>query len=188
MSEMKSLMLNGTKYDSFVDQTAREMAQNGGNGPTLPLLYEVTTTEEVRWIDTGDHAITVNNMIVIELLSLATATNEADKPISCSVYTDDLKPVAPWTNSALLYGTASSNVGMPKQYDKLIRIIGIAGNNGDWTSIFTMRNYVNSTPQTAYMHNGTTKGSIKGIIIGDSSAQAGTRVFGAGTTLKVWGC
>lgn len=46
MSEMKSLTLNGTKYDSFVDQTAREMTQSGGSGKAkTQTLLDVTFEE-----------------------------------------------------------------------------------------------------------------------------------------------
>lgn len=83
MAEMKSLTLGGTKYDSFVDQTAREGLSGkqdagayvktvngaapdasgnvtveaggggGGGGGALELLFEVTTTDPVLKIETG---------------------------------------------------------------------------------------------------------------------------------------
>ena len=46
MTEMKSLTLNGKRYNSFIDQTAR---QNGGGSAEGAVLYtEQTLTEEQK--------------------------------------------------------------------------------------------------------------------------------------------
>lgn len=172
-------------YDGSKSVTV-EISQGGGGsgGLSLPLLYEITTTEEVRWIDTGDNAFEAKNIIVLELCSKATATNTADARTTCSAYTKELKPINPWSNNLL-----GSLDGIRKTYDGVCAQLSFKGDSGNWNTIAYSRNRVNNNQGGAQMKvcEGTCS-PINGLIIGDASAQEGTRVLGAGTTLRVWGC
>lgn len=189
---VKSVDANGkpTEWETV------DVPEGGGGtgGFSLPLLYETTTTEEARWIDTGDNAFEAKNMIIVELMSKATATNEADYNAAGSIYTENEKPIYPWSNYVLGAFNAIMNefvAPMPKQYDTLLRCVGFRGNGGDWTVYYNCRNVVNDGASYARIkmpYRAGLRYPITGIIIGDQSAAAGTRVFGVGTTLKVWGC
>jgi hypothetical protein len=127
-------------------------------------------------------------MIIVELLSTATASNSADSSICCSVYNEELKPVQPFANYVLL---KEEKNGITKQYDRLVRAIGFRGNDGDWSVFSSTRTLVGDGQNTTTMKTTSradARHPINGLIIGDHSAAAGTRVFGVGTTLKVWGC
>lgn len=160
----------------------------GGSGFSLPLLYEVTTTEEVRWIDTGDNAFEAKNMIIVDLLSKATASNTETKGICASIYTEKSKPTAPYSNYGLTSGIANMLSG---QNDMRARLVGFRGNSGNWTVFYAGRSEANDGGFSPYMRLSSyalMALPIKGLIIGDEAAKAGTRVLGIGTTLKIWGC
>lgn len=154
---------------------------SGGGSFSLPLLYSVTTEEEVRWIDTGDNAFTINNIAIIELISVATESNASDYNISCSIYPTS----TPWCNYEIIAGVT----GIAKTYDRMVRSICIRGDDGGWTALTTSRTVVNDRENTPTMKTtGSKYIPITGIIIGDALANTNaTRVLGAGTTLKVWG-
>lgn len=157
---------------------------SGGGGFGLPLLYEATTTEEVQWIDTGK-VFLAKNMLVIELTSIATATNEKDADGGCSAHPME-GLITPFTNRALANGVGAL---MAKQYDKYYKLVAFRGNDGAWVSLDGICNRVNLGRNPAYMQMGRYdyRENITGICIGNNSALS-TFVFGVGTTLKVWGC
>lgn len=185
---------------SEIEDVARQAAEmvevpEGGGGSfdgglSLPLLYEVTTTEEVRWIDTGKNAFNAKNIVIIHLLSKATATNTQDNNMSGSIHTATTGQVFPYTNTTIMRDISA---GLPKQYDKVIRAIGFRGENGMWTFIHSIRNCVNTSDSTTYMQSSDPTQSallapITGIVIGDSYASSGAKAMGAGSVLKIWGC
>lgn len=163
----------------------------GGGGFSLPLLYELTTTEEVRWIDTGDSAFQAKNILIISLLSKATETNEADYAMSGSFHTKDVRANCPWSNLAVAREVAS---GLSKQYNMLFSAIGFRGDGGVWMFVHNIRNEVNSYAVQSFAQTGSygypaLRVPITGMILGDAKAATDTtRVFGVGTTLQIWGC
>ena len=162
----------------------------GGGNISLPLLYDLTTTEEVRWIDTGDNAFTANNFLIVELLSVATATNTADASGSASMYpTADSILIYPWNNSAIANKVAAL---LPMKNDRVFRSFCFRGADGHWTSITSIRTSVNDASVTPGIITACKEGlsdqPMRGIIIGDASAASGTRVLGIGSRLRVWGC
>lgn len=154
---------------------------SGGGGFSLPLLYSVTTEEEVRWIDTGDNAFTINYIAIIELVSVATSSNASDYDIACSIHPDQF----PWSNYAIF----SNHPGIAKTYNKMVRAVCFRGDDGGWTSVVSNRTTVNDGNFAPVMKTtGSKYIPITGIVIGDALANTNaTRVLGAGTTLKVWG-
>lgn len=163
---------------------------SGGGGVSLPLLYDLTTSEEVEWIDTGDNAFLVKNFLFVEMVSVATATNESDGPGSASMYPLQLLPGAmqcPWNNQVVAYQISAL---MPKNYTKVFRAFCFRGDGGHWTSITSIRNDVNAGPTAPNMlsvrFEGTTDQPMRGLIIGKAFAK-NTNVFGVGSRLRVWG-
>ena len=165
-------------------------SSGGGSGDisltrNTPLLYDLTTTEEVRWIDTGDNAFEAKNFIIVELLIKATASSDNDFNLNCSMYPLYSHP-SPWDNQVLGEGSVS------KTYDRLFRSIAFRGDDDYWTAIFSDRNVVNATPYNPKMKMVTNTSKInapiRGIIIGDNSANTSTtKVLGIGSRLRVWG-
>lgn len=164
---------------------------SAGGGLSLPLLYEVTTTEEVRWIDTGKSAFDAKNIVIIHLLSKATATNTQDNKISGSIHTATTDgAIYPYTNNIIMQQTEA---GLPKQHDKVIRAVGFRGEGGMWTFIHSIRNRVNTSNVATYMQSSDPDlpdllEPITGVVIGDSFAADGDKAIGAGSVLKIWGC
>ena len=161
---------------------------SGGGSISLPLLYDLTTSEEVGWIDTGDNAFLAKNLLFVELTSIATTTNESDNDGSASMYPltpDTLQ--APWSNEAV--AGRVSNL-MAKTYTKVFRAFSFRGDGGYWTSVTSIRNYVNTKYVTPSMVSsqieGVTDQPIRGLIIGNAFASS-TNVFGVGSRLRVWG-
>lgn len=185
-----STTLGGVKIGSGIAVDETGVISTNGNTVNFPLLYETITTEEVRWIDTDNNAFTAKSMVIVELLSIKTTTNEANKPISCSTYGvgATTQPSAAYSNNVL---ALDINNGFAKDYDRFISVIAFRGENGFWKSLIHVRTVVNDGQENivAKMTANTNCGNkdISGIIIGDKSAASGTRVFGVGTTLKIWG-
>lgn len=161
----------------------------GGGGFGLPLLYSITTEQEVRWIDTGDNAFSANYFVIVELIAVATETNTQDYSGCCSMYPIvSESAVSPWNN----YAIARSVSGLlPKDNTRVFRAFCFRGEDGNWSSIYSFRTQVNDSVNTASMKtsakDGITNQPMRGIIIGDASAASGTRVLGIGSQLKVWG-
>ena len=159
----------------------------GGGGFGLPLLYDLTTEQEVRWIDTGDNAFFANYFIIIELISVATETNSQDFSGCCSIYPTK-QNACPWDNYAV---AKSVSALLPRDSTRVFRAFCFRGADGDWTSIYSIRTQVNDSANNASMkaseNAGVTNQPMRGIIIGDASAASGTRVLGIGSQLKVWG-
>ncbi|MDD7647521.1 MAG: hypothetical protein PUJ35_09820 [Ruminococcus bromii] len=157
----------------------------GGGNISLPLLYDLTTTEEVRWIDTGDNAFTANSFLVVELIAIATATNTNDESGSASMYPGS----RPWDNQVIA-NTASAL--LPMTHDRMFRAFCFRGDGGHWSSITSIRTLVNAASVTPGIitarKEGVTDQPMRGIVIGDASALPGTRVLGIGSRLRVWGC
>ena len=159
----------------------------GGFG--LPLLYDLTTEQEVRWIDTGDNAFSANYFVIVELIAVATETNTQDYSGCCSMYPiASGAAVTPWSNYAI---SRSVSGLLPKDNSKVFRVFCFRGADGNWSSIYSIRTQVNDSANTASMKTsenaGVTNQPMRGIIIGDASAASGTRVLGIGSQLKVWG-
>ncbi|HIV97127.1 MAG TPA: hypothetical protein H9745_06005 [Candidatus Agathobaculum stercoravium] len=161
----------------------------GSGGFGLPLLYDLTTEQEVRWIDTGDNAFSANYFVIVELIAVATETNTQDYSGCCSMYPiASGVAVSPWNN----YAIARSVSGLlPKDNSKVFRAFCFRGADGNWSSIYSIRTQVKDSANTASMqtsaNDGITNQPMRGIIIGDGSAASGTRVLGIGSQLKVWG-
>lgn len=162
---------------------------SGGGGVSLPLLYDLTTREEVDWIDTGDNAFLVKNFLFVEMVSVATATNESDGPGSASMYPELLSGAmqCPWNNQVVANQIPAL---MPKKYTKVFRAFCFRGDGGHWTSITSIRNDVNTASTTpdivSVRFEGTTDQPMRGLIIGKAFAK-NTNVFGVGSRLRVWG-
>ena len=169
-------------------QTMTVEIPSGGGSISLPLLYDLTTSEEVGWIDTGDNAFLAKNFLFVELISIATATNESDESGSASMY-----PLRkgerqyPWNNEAVARQISAL---MPKTYTKVFRAFCFRGDGGHWTSITSIRNDVNTGSTTPAMvsmrHEGTSDQPMRGLIIGNAFANR-TNVLGVGSRLRVWG-
>lgn len=161
----------------------------GSGGFGLPLLYDLTTEQEARWIDTGDNAFSANYFVIVELIAVATETNTQDYSGCCSMYPiASGVAVSPWNN----YAIARSVSGLlPKDNSKVFRAFCFRGADGNWSSIYSIRTQVKDSANTASMqtsaNDGITNQPMRGIIIGDGSAASGTRVLGIGSQLKVWG-
>ena len=135
-----------------------------------------------------DNAFEAKNMIIVDLLSKATASNTETKGICASIYTEKSKPIYPYSNYGLTSGIANMLSG---QNDMRARLVGFRGNSGNWTVFYTGRSEANDGGFSPYIRlsgSALVALPIKGLIIGDEAAKAGTRVFGIGTTLKIWGC
>lgn len=156
-----------------------------GGGFGLPLLYSLTTEEEVRWIDTGDDAFLANYFVIIELTSVATGSNENDYPGACSMRPIRGSIASPWDNYAV--AREAKNM-LPKTYERLFMAFCFRGSDGFWSSIYSIRTAVNDSENAPNMKTSCgVDQPMRGLIIGDASAASGTRVLGAGSTLKVWG-
>lgn len=177
-----------TDADS-VDVTGRADADPQGpvgKNAELPLIYDFTTTEEARWIDTGNMAFACSQEIIIELTAVATATNTADNKGCASIYTASTSIELPWRN----YFIDNVDGMLPKQYSRYFVAHGRKGAGGGWLVDFTIRTTVNGGKVPVYRTfwtSGVFVETITGIIIGDASAQSGTRVLGAGTKLRIFG-
>lgn len=162
----------------------------GSDDISFPLLYEATTTEEVRWIDTGANAFRAKRRLIIQLISKATSSNSADNKGCGSIYTDGSPISSAFENYVL---TSGMDAMLPKQYDRLNTFYGYRVNDdASWIFYHTNRTVVNTASTTLNCSNqnsAVSKKDITGFIIGDSSAaiNEGTRVFGIGTEIKVWG-
>lgn len=162
----------------------------GSSDISFPLLYEATTTEEVRWIDTGANAFRAKRRLIIQLISKATPSNSTDNVGCGSIYTDGSPISSAYANYVLTRGMAAM---LPKQYDRLNTFYGYRVNDdASWIFYHTNRTVVNNGSTALNCSNqnsAVSKKDITGFIIGDNSAAAneGTRVFGIGTEIKVWG-
>jgi hypothetical protein len=177
-------------YDGTQPVTV-EIPQGGGSsggGFDLPLLYEVTTTEEVRWIDTGNHAFEVNRMMIVELWSVCTATNTNDRQINIAAYTekDASSGLQPWRN---IWGFGDGV--QTTENNRWFRAIGFHADGGPWI----VNGYVTNPNNDTVVHatnqvknaNADTTIPIRGICIGNNSYNDPT-YFGVGTILRIWGC
>ena len=176
----------GATDEQIAAAVAAYLEENPVGSFAMPLLYDLTTTEEVRWIDTGKNAFVAKNFLVIDLYSVATASNEADYNGVASVYSEGAvsDPSSPWANRFPGY----CGIVAPITYDHVTRYICIRGDDGYWSSLHTTRTHVNNVGFDATMNtNNSIVGNITGLIIGDSSAAAGTRVMGVGSRLRIWG-
>jgi hypothetical protein len=176
-------------YDGSTPVTVEIPESGGGGGLSLPLLYEVTTTEEVRWIDTGDNAFSANHMLIIELWSTYTTSNEKETAaISVSTYhtTNGASGLKPWSRPwAMANGTQSNSV------NRWFRAIGHHADSGPWFvcshTLNPNNNSVLTTTYEAKNLNADQSAPITGICIGNNAANYPS-YFGIGTTLKIWGC
>lgn len=158
----------------------------GGGNPDLPLLYDITTSDEVRWIDTGD-IFTVNNILIVELLVKSTETNTSDYKGAVSSRSAGSGSY-PWSNYCLV---RDLDAMLPKQYDRFLKVVCIKTGDGSWCSYYTLRTVLNDGANSVQClsHSDVDKygSTITGIIAGDASAATGDRVLGAGSTLRIWG-
>jgi hypothetical protein len=157
-----------------------------GGGFSLPLLYEVTTTEEVRWIDTGKNAFPdCHNILIVELMSVKKDANKDGGTIgSCSVHTPTMDASYPYTNAILCREMTNM---MPYDYDRYVSLIAFRGENGTWTTISGIRTTVYTSAQDALIKPCHGNEPINGINIGDARAADRGQRFGVGTTLRIWG-
>lgn len=178
----------GIGADGIVVPT--EVGGSGGSDISFPLLYEATMTEEVRWIDTGANAFRAKRRLIIQLISKATSSNSADNTGCGSIYTDGSPISSAFANYVLTNGMTAM---LPKQYDRLNTFYGYRANDdASWIFYHTNRTVVNAGSTAlncANQNSAVSKKDITGFIIGDNSAAVneGTRVFGIGTEIKVWG-
>lgn len=161
---------------------------SGGGSISLPLLYDLTTSEEVGWIDTGDNAFLAKSLLFVELISIATTTNQSDGSGSASMYPLKSGIVqAPWNNQVVAVKTSAL---MAKNYTKVFRAFCFRGDEGHWTSITSIRNTSNEASVTPGMVSaridGVTDQPMRGLIIGNAAASS-TNVLGVGSRLRVWG-
>ena len=161
---------------------------SGGGSISLPLLYDLTTSEEVRWIDTGDNAFLAKNFLFVDLISIATATNESDEDGSASMYPLQSSAMQfPWSNTVVARQISAL---LPKNYKKVFRAFCFRGDGGHWTSIASIRNDINPAYVTPSMFSvqveGTSDQPMRGLIIGNAKANS-TNVLGVGSRLRVWG-
>lgn len=157
-----------------------------GRNAELPLIYDFTTSEEARWIDTGGTAFSCAQEIIVELTAVATATNTSDNTGCASIYTASTSIDFPWRNY-FMHGVDGM---LPKQYARYCVAHGRKGAGGRWLVDFAFRTIVNDSKTQVYRTFGTSDvwaETITGIIIGDASAASGTRVLGAGTRLRIFG-
>ena len=167
-----------------------EVSGGGSSDISFPLLYEATMTEEVRWIDTGANAFRAKRRLIIQLISKATQSNSTDNSGCGSIYTDGSPISSAYANYVLTNGMTAM---LPKQYDRLNTFYGYRVNDdASWIFYHTNRTVVNAGSTAlncANQNSAVSKKDITGFIIGDNSAAVnnGTRVFGIGTEIKVWG-
>lgn len=158
----------------------------GGGNPDLPLLYNITTSDEVRWIDTGD-IFTVNNILIVELLVKSTETNTSDYKGAVSSRSAGSESY-PWSNYCLV---RDLDAMLPNRYDRFLKVVCIKTVDGLWCSYYTLRTVLNDGANSVQClsHSDIDKygSTITGIIAGDASAATGDRVLGAGSTLRIWG-
>jgi len=133
-----NVTINGESKVNVAD--ALDALAVGGGTFNLPLLYETTTTEEVRWIDTGEDVFIAKNMLIIEFLSKATATNTQNNNASCSAHSASKKAQSPVSNYAIAHTLKEA---LPMQYDKYIKIVAFRGNDGVWVPLHSIVNAVN---------------------------------------------
>lgn len=157
-----------------------------GINAELPLIYDFTTSEEARWIDTGGTAFSCAQEFIFELTAVATETNTSDNVGCASIYTASTSIGRPWENNFI-----NQIDGMlPKQHSRYFVAHGRKGSGGGWIVDFNIRTIVNGSKAQVYRTfgiSGVWAETITGIIIGDASAQSGTRVLGAGTRLRIFG-
>lgn len=175
-------------YDGSEAKTINIPSGSGGGGSiSLPLLYDLTTTEEVSWIDTGDNAYTVNSFLVVELVSIATTSNEADGDGSASMHPNKSDLKSPWSNAVI---ESKLHALLPKTYNKVFRAFCFRGEDGHWSSITAIRNEVNASSVTPRIitarADGVSDQPMRGLIIG-KSWEAKSNVLGVGSRLRVWG-
>lgn len=157
-----------------------------GRNAELPLIYDFTTSEEARWIDTGGTAFSCAQELIVELTAVATETNTSDNNGCASIYTASTSIGNPWTNNFM----CGIDGMLPKQYSRYFVAHGRKGSGGGWLVDFTIRTIVNQNKvqvHRTFAISGVWAETITGIIIGDASAQSGTRVLGAGTRLRIFG-
>lgn len=161
---------------------------SGGGSISLPMLYDLTTSEEVGWVDTGDNAFLAKNLLFVELESIATTTNESDGIGSASMYplkNSEMK--VPWDNQVVATQTSAL---LPKTYTKVFMAFCFRGDGGHWTSITSIRNKVNGSSVTPNMLSvrieGVSDQPMRGLIIGNA-LHSSANVFGVGSRLRVWG-
>lgn len=160
---------------------------SGGGNISLPLLYDLTTSEEVAWIDTGDNAFLAKNLLFVELKSIATTTNESDGHGSASMYPNISAIQAPWSNQVVAIQIPAL---IPKTHTKVFRAFCFRGDGGHWTSITSIRNEVNALYVTPNMVSvqieGVSDQPMRGLIIG-KAFDKNANVLGVGSRLRVWG-
>ena len=157
-----------------------------GRNAELPLIYDFTTSEEARWIDTGGTAFSCAQEFILELTAVATETNTSDNVGCASIYTASTSIGNPWANNFM----NGIDAMLPKQHSRYFVAHGRRGSGGGWLVDFTIRTIVNGSKVQVYRTfwiSGVWAETITGIIIGDASAQSGTRVLGAGTRLRIFG-
>ena len=157
-----------------------------GRNAELPLIYDFTTSEEARWIDTGGTAFSCAQEFILELTAVATETNTSDNVGCASIYTASTSIGNPWTNNFM----NGIDAMLPKQHSRYFVAHGRKGSGSGWLVDFTIRTIVNAQKVQVYRTfgiSGVWAETITGIIIGDASAQSGTRVLGAGTRLRIFG-
>lgn len=157
-----------------------------GRNAELPLIYDFTTSEEARWIDTGGTAFSCAQEFIVELTAVATETNTSDNNGCASIYTASTSIGKPWTNNFM----GGIDGMLPKKYSRYFVAHGRKGSGGGWLVDFAIRTIVNTGKVQVHRTfgiSGVWAETITGIIIGDASAQSGTRVLGAGTRLRIFG-
>ena len=157
-----------------------------GRNAELPLIYDFTTSEEARWIDTGGTAFSCAQELILELTAVATETNTSDNVGCASIYTASTSIGNPWTNNFM----RGIDGMLPKQHSRYFVAHGRKGSGGGWLVDFAIRTIVNDSKVQVHRTfgiSGVWAETITGIIIGDASAQSGTRVLGAGTRLRIFG-
>ena len=157
-----------------------------GRNAELPLIYDFTTSEEARWIDTGGTAFSCAQELILELTAAATETNTSDNVGCVSIYTASTSIGTPWANNFM----PGIDGMLPKQYSRYFVAHGRKGSGGGWLVDFTIRTIVNGNKVQVHRTfgiSGVWAETITGIIIGDASARSGTRVLGAGTRLRIFG-
>ena len=157
-----------------------------GRNAELPLIYDFTTSEEARWIDTGGTAFSCAQELILELTAVATETNTSDNVGCASIYTASTSIGNPWTNNFM----RGIDGMLPKQHSRYFVAHGRKGSGGGWLVDFAIRTIVNDSKVQVHRTfgiSGVWAETITGIIIGDASALSGTRVLGAGTRLRIFG-
>ncbi|MDY5326967.1 MAG: hypothetical protein SPH42_09020 [Gemmiger sp.] len=108
-----------------------------GRNAELPLIYDFTTSEEARWIDTGGTAFSCAQEFILELTAVATETNTSDNVGCASIYTASSNPSAPWMNNFM----NAINGILPKQYSRYFVAHGRKGSGGGVACGFYYQDY-----------------------------------------------